>query len=153
MSARAASLLLVLLLAIAAAVTARPAAAANWLELNFGLSGPRYDATVPLCDHPSVLGRISSRFAHKEGEYWNSALQIVAFERLRETAFRPWAHDAIPRRFCSGQVLVSDGVRRTVHYAIIEDAGWIGATWGVEWCVVGLDRNWAYNPRCKMARP
>jgi hypothetical protein len=26
-------------------------------------------------------------------------------------------------------------------------------TWGVEWCVVGLDRNWAYNPRCKMARP
>jgi hypothetical protein len=26
-------------------------------------------------------------------------------------------------------------------------------TWGVEWCVVGLDRNWAYNPACKMARP
>ena len=22
----------------------------------------------------------------------------------------------------------------------------IGMTWGVEWCVVGLDRNWAYNP-------
>ena len=22
----------------------------------------------------------------------------------------------------------------------------IGASWGVEWCVVGLDRNWAYNP-------
>jgi len=26
-------------------------------------------------------------------------------------------------------------------------------TWGVEWCVVGLDRNWAYNPTCKMAQP
>jgi len=26
-------------------------------------------------------------------------------------------------------------------------------TWGVEWCVVGLDRNWAYNPACKMAQP
>jgi hypothetical protein len=153
MPARAASLLLVLLLAIAAAATARPAAAANWLELNFGLSGPRYDATVPLCDNPGVLGRITSRFSHKEGEYWNSALQIVAFEHLRETAFRPWAHDAIPRRFCSGKVLVSDGVRRTVYYSIIEDTGWIGATWGVEWCVVGLDRNWAYNPSCKMARP
>jgi hypothetical protein len=25
--------------------------------------------------------------------------------------------------------------------------------WGVEWCVVGLDRNWAYNPACKMAQP
>jgi hypothetical protein len=29
----------------------------------------------------------------------------------------------------------------------------IGAIWGVEWCIVGLDRNWAYNPACKMARP
>jgi hypothetical protein len=29
----------------------------------------------------------------------------------------------------------------------------IGATWGVTWCVVGLDRNWAYNPDCRMAMP
>ena len=29
----------------------------------------------------------------------------------------------------------------------------IGASYGVEWCVVGLDRNWAYNPRCRWARP
>jgi len=29
----------------------------------------------------------------------------------------------------------------------------IGQTYGVEWCVVGLDRNWAYSPSCKMARP
>ena len=21
------------------------------------------------------------------------------------------------------------------------------------WCVVGFDRNWAYNPGCRMARP
>ena len=33
------------------------------------------------------------------------------------------------------------------------DTGMIAASWGVEWCVVGLDRDWAYNPRCKMARP
>jgi len=36
---------------------------------------------------------------------------------------------------------------------VLSDTGMIGASWGVEWCVVGLDRNWAYNPRCKMARP
>jgi hypothetical protein len=29
----------------------------------------------------------------------------------------------------------------------------IGMKWGVEWCVVGVDRNWAYNPQCRMARP
>jgi len=29
----------------------------------------------------------------------------------------------------------------------------LGTSYGVQWCVVGLDRNWAYNPQCKMARP
>ena len=28
-----------------------------------------------------------------------------------------------------------------------------GIDQGVEWCVAGLDRNWAYNPSCKAARP
>jgi hypothetical protein len=50
-------------------------------------------------------------------------------------------------------VLVSDGRWREVHYSIIEDGAMIGWHWGVEWCVVGIDRNWAYNPQCRMARP
>jgi hypothetical protein len=40
-----------------------------------------------------------------------------------------------------------------VYYSIGEDTGFIGWSWGIEWCVVGVDRNWAYNPGCKMARP
>jgi hypothetical protein len=72
---------------------------------------------------------------------------------VREIAFRPWAVDTIPRRFCSGHVHVSDGKRRRINFSIIEDGGAIGSRWGVEWCVVGLDRNWAYNPSCRMARP
>jgi hypothetical protein len=132
---------------------AAPAAAASWFELNFGLSGPRYDATVPLCDDPGVIGQISSKFAHKEGEFWNSNLGIVGMDRIRESAFRPWASQAIPRRFCSALARISDGTRRPVHYSINETGGWLGVGWGVEWCVVGLDRNWAYNPACRMAKP
>ena len=75
------------------------------------------------------------------------------FADVRETALRPWADQAIPRRFCSATAKVSDGHWRPVHYVIVEDTGLIGASWGVEWCVTGLDRNWAYNPGCKMARP
>jgi hypothetical protein len=128
--------------------------AANLFEMNFGLSGPRYEAVVPLCDAPGPLSKIQSRFSEKESTFWNSALQIVAFEDIREVAFRPsHAPEAIPRRFCRGRVLTSDGVHRQIHYLIGEDTGWLGVTWGVEWCVTGLDRNWAYNPSCKMARP
>lgn len=129
------------------------AGAASWFEHNFWLSGPRYDATVPLCDDPAVVGKISLRFAEKENVHWNSRLGILGVGHIRELAFRPWAADTIPRRFCSGVAEVSDGKRRPVYYSVNETNGWLGISWGVEWCVVGLDRNWAYNPGCRMARP
>jgi len=132
-------------------LAAPPARAANWLEMNFYLSGPRYDGVVPPCE--AGLDTIASRFSDKEGQFWNSELKILGFDRVRETAFRPWANDTIPRRFCTARAYVSDGTMHQVKYSIAEDAGFIGATWGVTWCVVGLDRNWAYNPRCAMAEP
>lgn len=127
--------------------------AASPLELNFWMSGPRYDAVVPLCDEPAPLAKIMARFATKEARFWNSELQIVGFQNLREVSFMPWASGTIPRRFCTGRALISDGKFRRIDYSIAEDTGMIGVGWGVEWCVVGLDRNWAYNPACKMARP
>jgi hypothetical protein len=131
----------------------QPAAAASFLEKNFWLEGPRYDGVMPDCGDPAALGKISTRFAERESRFWNSALQIVGFENLRQIAYRPWAEQTIPRRFCTGRVLVSDGRKHTIHYWIGEDTGMIGMTFGVEWCIVGLDRNWAYNPACKMALP
>ncbi|MGH6783652.1 MAG: hypothetical protein ACREBP_03415 [Sphingomicrobium sp.] len=142
-----------LLLALAAGLVGVDAQAASIFEKNFWLSGPRYDGVLPACDEPWALSTIASRFARKEGRFWNSNLQIVHFERIRQTAYRPWANDTIPRRFCSAVALVSDGLRHPVHYWIGEDTGMAGQTYGVEWCVVGLDRNWAYNPACKMAQP
>jgi len=128
-----------------------PAHAASWLEKNFWLSGPNYDGVLPPCE--AALNKIARRFAQKESRFWNSSLQIVGFEGVRETAFRPWANGTIPRRYCSVTAYVSDGRKHRVNYWIGEDTGMIGMTWGVEWCVVGLDRNWAYNPTCKMAQP
>src|SRR5271165_867704 len=141
------------LVALLAAPAFETAKAASWLEMNFYLSGPRYEGVLPPCDYPDALVKISSRFNNRENSFWNTDLKIVTFEKIRETAFRPWAANTIPRRFCSGLVEVSDGSRHAIHYSIAEDTGIIGSTWGVEWCFVGLDRNWAYNPACQMARP
>jgi hypothetical protein len=135
---------------IAAAYSA-PATAASWLEKNFYLSGPRFDSQLPACDQ--ALSTIQRRFATKEGRFWNSNLQITDFDRVHEVAYRPWADGTIPRRFCSGRALISDGRWRTLRYSIVEDGGMIGWSWGVQWCVVGLDRNWAYNPACQAAGP
>ncbi len=119
------SILAVLLTATSVLAFAPAAEAAGWLEKNFWLFGPRYSGKLP----------------------------PAGFEQVREIAFRPWAPDTIPRRYCAGVALISDGIERPVYYSIGEDTGLIGATWGVEWCVVGVDRNWAFNPACKMAKP
>lgn len=129
----------------------RPALAANPAELNFGLFGPNYDGRVKQCE--AAFGTITSQFQEKESNFWNSPLQIVAYGHVHEVAFRPWQSDNIPRRFCRGSVQLSDGSVHAINYSIIEDGGFAGFGQGVEWCVVGLDRNWAFNPACKAAGP
>ena len=140
-----------LLAALAFLASGQVAQAANPLELNFGLFGPKYDGRVAECER--ALGTITSQFQEKESTFWNSPLTITAYGRIHETAFRPWQSDNIPRRYCSADVMTSDGKLRQVHYAIVEDGGFAGFGQGVEWCVTGLDRNWAYNPKCRAARP
>ena len=127
------------------------AEAANPFEMNFWLSGPKYDGRVAPCE--AALPTITSQFQEKESTFWNSDLTITAYGDIHETAFRPWQSDNIPRRYCSGSVELNDGSFHGLNYSIIEDGGFAGFGQGVEWCVAGLDRNWAYNPACKDALP
>ncbi len=137
--------------ALALLALGQAAEAANPLELNFGLFGPKYDGRLKPCQ--AALGTITSEFREKEHTFWNSNLRITAYGEVRETALRPWQSDNIPRRYCSADVMLSDGQMHTVHYSIIEDGGFAGYGQGVEWCVTGLDRNWAYNPGCRSGQP
>jgi hypothetical protein len=150
MSGRIACLALGLALSVISASQSR---AANWIEMNFWLSGPRYDRQMPPCDFPGALNRIITRFQIKEARFWNSELQIVGIEDIRETAVLPWAAQDIPRRFCRGVAVINDGARHPIYYSIAEDTGMIGMDWGVDFCVAGFDRNFAYGPACRAARP
>ncbi len=150
-------LLLAAALAAGSALAAQPAAAASWLEMNFGLlRGPGYDGNVPTCEWG--LYKIPRRFGQKEWRYWDSDAVVDDFANVREIAYRPWGGEVIPRRYCEAKALVSSAsfgkqVWTKVYYSIGEDTGFAGFTWGVTWCVVGMDRNLAYAPDCKQARP
>ena len=152
MTGRALLLASALVAALAALLT-RTADAANWLEMDFYLSGPQYEGKLPPCDYRDALVNIASRFNQRENMYWATDLRILFFERSARPRSGPGLPTRFPRRFCSGVVEVTDGRKHAIHYSISEDTGMIGASWGIEWCVVGLDRNWSYNPACKMARP
>ena len=112
-----------------------------------------YDGTLPTCSNADVLDRLSTRFGQTEHEYWASDLQIVGYDHVSAVALRPWGLDHIPRNFCRARATFNDRTVRTVAYAVIEGGGIIGMDFGVEWCVVGLERNYAYAPDCKMESP
>ena len=112
-----------------------------------------YTGVLPACDDPGVLSTISDRFAQKEGEYWNSSIRLAGFDRVREIGYRANGLAYIPRRYCVARSVDGDGKFRPVIYNIGEDLGMIGWGYGVEWCVVGLDRNHAYEPACSVLRP
>jgi hypothetical protein len=117
------------------------------------LSPRQYDAGLPACEDASVLNDVASSFETKERRFWNSELKILSFERVQQVAWRPWGLDYIPRRYCTGTVIVSDGYRHKVNFSIREDLGFIGVGWDTDSCVDGFDRHYAYAPHCKQAAP
>src|ERR1700737_5209818 len=100
------------------------AEAANPLELNFGLFGPNYEGRVAPCE--SAMGTITNQFWERESTYWNSALKITGYSDIHEIAFRPWQSDNIPRRYCAGHVMLSDGDLRGLNYSILVVGGFGG---------------------------
>jgi hypothetical protein len=112
-----------------------------------------FTGRLPACDDPRVHSTIASEFVRRERGYWNSPLQLEVIGRTAELGYRSWGPEFIPRRFCSAKTVANDGRKRAVYYSIGENLGPIGIGWGIDWCVSGLDRHYAYAPDCKMARP
>ena len=113
-----------------------------------------YNNNVPACDDPAVFERIQGRFHDREAEFWNTGLEILGLTEVKEIGYKSNGEDFIPRRYCIAQAYLNDEKKpRQLSYSINEDLGIIGFGFGVEWCVTGLDRNDAYAPSCKMARP
>lgn len=110
-----------------------------------------YTGELPECADALVLAEIARKFWDRERDYWDSDLALESFDAVRETGFRTRGLSFIPRRHCAASARFNDGAIRQVIYTIGEDRGFIGFGWGVEWCVVGLDRSLAHAPACSAA--
>jgi hypothetical protein len=112
-----------------------------------------FSGQLPNCGDPGVMERIQSRFHDRESEFWKSGLSITGFNEIREIGMRSNGLDYIPRRYCVALAHFNDQSARRVSYSIVEGQGIIGLGYGVDWCVSGLDRNYADAPNCQLERP
>lgn len=144
--------LLALLLLVPAAQAGGPAEL-NQYDAPAEARWAPFIANMPACEDAGVLSTISGRFVQTQQEFWHSDLAISGFDRVREIGFRSNGLAYIPRRFCIARAAMSDSKERTVIYNVVTAFGIIGMSWGVEWCVVGLDPNFAYAPACHSLRP
>jgi hypothetical protein len=105
------------------------------------------------CDAPAVFARIAAEY---RGRHWVSDFTAVDILDARKTIRKYWPHD-MPRLFCEAIITSPLGAERLsfhpsyypIYYAIIAN----GLGYELEWCVVGLDREWPYDRRCLLARP
>jgi hypothetical protein len=111
-----------------------------------------FSGHVTSCDNRAVLDSITERFQIRE-RYWSSGLLMTGFDEIAERGYRTDGYDYVPRRYCEARVAFNDQKYRRIDYWIGEDQGFAGYGFGVEWCVVGLDRNYAFTPACRAAGP
>ena len=105
------------------------------------------------CDDPFVLSQIAGRFAETERDYWGSGLEIVLYRDVRQTGLRSNGLDYVPQRYCTAVAAFNDRRERRVVYQVGKDLWFAGYGSLAEWCIVGLDRNHAYDDSCRAARP
>ncbi len=110
---------------------------------------------IPACTDAQVQASIRSRFANAERNhsYYEGIDAIGAIDHVTEAGFTVNSPSPLARRYCAARAEMSDGRTRTLYYKIVEDGGFAGRCWEVEFCVRGLDRWHVYDAACRTVRP
>ncbi|MCO6050903.1 hypothetical protein NGM99_14050 [Mesorhizobium sp. RP14(2022)] len=107
-----------------------------------------------VCAEQRYLGRIVSRFDYQVRHVPNlPQVGIESFYNITERRYEPtddW--HPISRRYCTADVVLSDGQRRDIDYLIETDMGFASIGNSVEFCVEGFDRWYVYNGGCRVLK-
>lgn len=111
-----------------------------------------YDAGI--CAEEKWQKKIRKRFRHQVENVPNLPdVEILDFRNLRETRFEATdERHPISRRYCAGDVVLSDGNTRDIWFLIETDMGFASIGDNVEFCVAGFDRWRVYNGHCRVLR-
>lgn len=118
-----------------------------------GLLDPLIQRTsFPECHDSDVLNKIIERFNWAENRTWQRGFTLDDIERTRERLVQSSNVSPIPRRYCRGHALLSNGKHPTLYYLIEGGQGFAGNSYNVEFCISGLDEWNEYDGSCRAIR-
>lgn len=112
----------------------------------------RGEGKVPYCDDGGVIKKITKRFRKNNIHHRDNDLEFERMEEIRETGFVKNPSDNTDRRYCAARVYLTNGKHPTVYYLVLERDGLASLTWGVDFCVSGLDFERAHGSHCRSLR-
>ena len=136
------------LAAIAIALTAIPTIPASAGLLDRVLQHKSF----PECHDSRVLAKIIKRFNWAENATWQRGFILDDIVRTRERLVQSTDVSPIPRRYCRGHALLSNGKHPTLYYLIEGGQGLAGNSFNVEFCISGLDEWNEYDGSCRAIR-
>jgi hypothetical protein len=136
-------------------------ASSTWPALATDYSGgpvgwQKYFSTFggPSCDQPSVLARVTEKFAYQDAHVVHSGIGITGIDNIREKPLRVDGAGLVDRRYCEGTAWLSNGRKAELAYLIEGPAlATFSVGWHVESCVVGIDPWRVYDRHCRAIRP
>lgn len=106
-------------------------------------------AGFPQCDDAKVLKRIVKRFNKAEDKTWNRGFYLEEIERIQERNVRQNEDLQIPRRYCRGHALLTNGKHPALFFLIESGTGLAGNGFSVEFCLAGYDRWREFDGSCR----
>jgi len=153
-----------------AIATARNDASANAARLTVGLAGGMFlllvltlvffltsdrtaqSAQYPACDSVPVEFKIVRDFNWAERKTWQRGYQMISLSRAHEHRTVQYSGSEVSRRFCMAKAHFNNGDHRTVYFMISDVGGFVGQTWDVTHCVMGLDPWRNHDGSCRTMR-
>lgn len=141
----------VLLSLVLAAGLAAPAAAA---DLGASVTVTTVETSnLPLCDDPSVLGKIVEKQHWAEANTWHNGVRIAAIEDIRQRYATTRFVSAIEHRHCIAHVDLGPAARDDrLYYVISGRQGFASIGWGVEFCMPRHDYYRVYDADCRVLK-
>ncbi|WP_310619007.1 hypothetical protein [Flexibacterium corallicola] len=117
-------------------------------KVYFSLGG---ENRLPSCDSMWTMYFVKSAIGNAVYPYYGG-LRVRGVEHIKETGYRLGNPSPVARRYCAGTANLSNGTQRAIYYKIIEHDGFLGLLWGVEACLLGLDKFRVYDGKCRTVR-